>query len=185
MRAFIGIDFSQGLKKEIGELQKELRKYALKGRWKYIDNFHLTLKFLGEINFEQKKEIDDALRKICQNKKTFKLALKDLGTFDGWDSIRVLWLGLSGEIQTLESIHREIDQALLPLGFQREKRKYSPHITLGQDLVFHCSLEKIKGIVNQVEFETVKVDHLYLFKSEQIENKRIYTKISQYPLLKK
>ena len=75
MRAFIGIDFSQGLKKEIGELQKELRKYALKGRWKYIDNFHLTLKFLGEINFEQKKEIDDALRKICQNKKTFKLAL--------------------------------------------------------------------------------------------------------------
>ena len=53
MRTFIGIDFEDAIKNNILELQNKLRKYVVKGRWKHSDNFHLTLKFLDEIDSEQ------------------------------------------------------------------------------------------------------------------------------------
>jgi len=46
MRTFVAVDFNTELKKEILKLQTQLRNLAVSGRWKYIDNFHLTLKFL-------------------------------------------------------------------------------------------------------------------------------------------
>lgn len=62
MRAFIGIDFAPAVKQQIYELRQRLRKYALKGRWKHSDNFHLTLKFLDEIIATQTAQIDEALQ---------------------------------------------------------------------------------------------------------------------------
>jgi RNA 2',3'-cyclic 3'-phosphodiesterase len=83
IRAFIGIDFSEKLKNEISILQERISKYAIKGRWKDIENLHLTLKFLGEINKEQQLQINKAIMEIYANKKigTFKLLLRDCGTF--------------------------------------------------------------------------------------------------------
>jgi 2'-5' RNA ligase len=185
MRAFIGIDFTPKMKKEIAELQKNLRKYALKGRWKYVDNFHLTLKFLDEIDFKQKAQIDNVMKNLCSVVKPFRLTLNGLGIFTGHDCIRVLWLGITGEIKELAFLHQEIDKALVTLGFPPEKRKFKPHITIGQDIIFNCGLEEIKDYVEKAEFDILDVNSLFLFKSEQIQNKRIYTKVSEYPLLKK
>jgi len=184
VRAFIGIDFSQEVKNEIAELQGRLRKYAPKGRWKHRDNFHLTLKFLDEITPTQKLQIDDVIQKLCIKRKPFKLGLKGLGTFKGKDSIRVLWLGLSGDVQNLKSIHQEIDNALASLGFPPEKRRFNPHVTIGQDIIFECDFDEIRDAIGDIDFGVTKVDSLFLFKSEQIGNKRIYSKVSEYGFLK-
>ncbi|MGI6606696.1 MAG: RNA 2',3'-cyclic phosphodiesterase [Peptococcia bacterium] len=97
MRAFIGIDFAPEVKKEIFNLQQRLRKYALRGRWKHSDNFHLTLKFLDEISLTQQAQINEAMQKVCLGQKPFKLAVTSLGVFNGKEAIRVLWLGLTGD----------------------------------------------------------------------------------------
>lgn len=182
MRAFIGIDFAPEVKKEIFDLQQRLRKYALKGRWKDSDNFHLTLKFLDEINEAQQAQIDQAMRQVCPAHKPFQLTVSGLGKFDGREAIRVLWLGLSGDLPELQSLQREIDQALASLGFPPERRKYRPHITIGQDLVFACDFAQICETIDAVQLGLTQVDSLYLFKSEQIANKRIYTKVTEYKL---
>jgi RNA 2',3'-cyclic 3'-phosphodiesterase len=182
MRAFVGIDFSREVKDEIYELQNRLKKYAIKGRWKHSDNLHLTLKFLDEISQTQKEKLDEAMENLCHNNKPFNLGFKGLGIFEGRESIRVLWLGLVGDIQSLESIHTEIDKALLPIGFLAEKRKFKPHITLGQDILFKSSFNQIKETVGEVEFGNIDINSLFLFKSEQIQNKRIYSKVSEYLL---
>jgi RNA 2',3'-cyclic 3'-phosphodiesterase len=180
MRAFIGIDFEKELKNEIYELQQNLKRYAKKGRWKHIDNFHLTLKFLSDISLTQQAQIDDAMKKLCINRKPFSIALTGLETFDGKDSIRVLWMGITGDTQELQLLHKEIDKALTPIGFQSEKRKFKPHITIGQDIVFECGIDQIRDTIGKLELGFTKVDSLFLFKSEQVQNKRVYTKVNEY-----
>lgn len=182
MRAFIGIDFAPEVKKEIFNLQQRLRKYALRGRWKHSDNFHLTLKFLDEISLTQQAQINEAMQKVCLGQKPFKLAVTSLGVFNGKEAIRVLWLGLTGDLFELKGLQRQIDQALGPLGFAPEKRQYSPHITIGQDVVFACGFDQIRESIGDVHLGTIGVDRFFLYKSEQIERKRIYSPISEYKL---
>lgn len=183
MRTFVGIDFSQEVKDEIQELQRRLRGYAQKGRWKHPDNFHLTLRFLGEISTPQKNQIDESLQRLCQGESPFNLKLKGLGVFTDKESIRVLWLGLAGDVQELESLHKKIGQSLKPLGFTLERRRFNPHITLGQDILFETGFEEIKAGIGELELSSTHVERIHLFKSEQIQYKRIYTKVSDYPLL--
>ncbi|AFM00209.1 2'-5' RNA ligase [Desulfitobacterium dehalogenans ATCC 51507] len=182
MRAFVGIDFTEEIKDEIYGFQQKLKGYAQRGRWKHRDNFHLTLKFLDEISPAQKTDIDEALLRLCQRESPFNLELKGLGVFTGKESIRVLWLGLAGDIQEMESLHQKVSQALVLLGFPPERRRFSPHITLGQDIVFEGGFEEINAKVEGFEFSPTHVERIHLFKSEQIQFKRIYTKISEYPL---
>ncbi|MGI6704937.1 MAG: RNA 2',3'-cyclic phosphodiesterase [Clostridia bacterium] len=180
IRTFVGIDFDRELKEGIYELQQRLKQYAVKGRWKHIDNFHLTLKFLGEIHPFQKVQIDDAIRNVCIGRKPFQLEVSKIGMFNGRNSIRVLWLGLGGDIQELHTLQKEIDRALASIGFPPEQRRFRPHITIGQDIVFERDFDRIQDEIGKPDFNLVKVDRLFLFKSEQIRNKRVYTKVSEY-----
>lgn len=182
IRAFVGIDFDRALKEGIYELQQRLKQYAVKGRWKHIDNFHLTLKFLGEISLTQKAQIDDVVRSVCIGRAPFHLEISEMGIFNGKDSIRVLWLGLGGDIQELHSLQKEIDRALVPIDFSPEKRRFRPHITIGQDIVFERDFDQIPDTIGKPGFKLIKVDRLFLFKSEQVRNKRIYSKVTEYDL---
>lgn len=182
MRSFIGIDFNENLKKEIYRLQQKLRKFSIRGRWKHSDNFHLTLKFLNEITDIQKKQIDDIIGKICAETAPFNISIKNMGTFNGRtpDSIRVLWLGLAGELEKLNSLNKNTEEAMTKIGFPAEKKGFNPHITLGQDIIPAGDFAAMQKQFGEIDLGTVKVDKLFLFKSEQIENKRIYTAISEY-----
>ena len=182
IRAFIGIDFDSDCKKYIFELQQRLRKYAVKGRWKSSDNFHLTLKFLDEINTKQQTQIDEALQSICNAQNPFTLEISELGVFYGRDAIRVVWLGLAGDLLYLQPIAEKIDKSFAAIGFAQEKRQYTPHITIGQDVIFECPFNQIKSSIGLIKFSPIDVKKVTLFKSEQLQNKRIYSKISEYDL---
>lgn len=83
MRTFIAVDFNMELKKEILKLQSNLKELASAGRWKYIDNFHLTLKFLGEIEKSKVQGIKDGLEEVCGNIQKFCLNIDGLSFFSG------------------------------------------------------------------------------------------------------
>jgi len=182
MRAFIGIDFSKELKQKITGLQAELRKHAVSGRWKYVDNFHLTLKFLDEIDLKKASQIGKELEEICSRTERFSLRVSEMGNFPGRDSIRVLWLGLKGDIDRLNNLQNKIDSSMQNLGFESEKRGFKPHVTIGQDLIFDIGFDELKGLVDFKGYPEIAADRVYLFKSEQIGKKRVYTPINQYAL---
>lgn len=182
MRSFIGIDFSKELKNEIASLQSELRNHASSGRWIYIDNFHLTLKFLGETDMKTATGIGQKMRELCGSTRKFDLNMSGLGNFPGNGCLRVLWLGLGGDSDKLLSFQSKVDQSMEQLGFQREKRGFSPHITIGQDIVFDSEFGRIKELAGVRSFSGMTVEKVYLFKSEQIGNKRVYTAVDEYKL---
>lgn len=182
MRAFIGVDFDIETKAVISALQKELMRHALKGRWKYPDNFHLTLKFFEEIDEVEKDNIDNAVRGICGRVEAFKLSFSDLDVFKGRDNIRVLWIGLAGGTDKLMKLHNELEDSLGEIGFDKDKKSFKPHVTIGQEIKFTCDLNLLTDIVKDFNFPDIHVDRFHLFKSEQIGSKRIYTKIEEYRL---
>ena len=183
MRAFLGIDFTPDMKQDLYEFQQGLRKQASSGRWKREENFHLTLAFLGEITLSKKKEIDVAMEKVCLDQPSFSLGFSELGMFPGRDSIRVLWLGLGGEIESLLTLHRAMGRALEPIGFPPEQKKFRPHITLGQDILFNQPFDQVQGTIETIRSVEIAVNKIHLFQSEQVGSKRVYTKISDYVLL--
>lgn len=128
--------------------------------------------------------IHEALEGICKEHSQFKLEISDLGVFNGRDAIRVLWLGLSGDLPKLHALSAETDKSLVQLGFEPEKRNYTPHITIGQEIVFKSPFDQIRENIRYEGSSSANVKAIALYKSEQLQGKRVYTKLSEYPFLK-
>jgi len=180
MRTFIAVDFNKEVKNEIKSLQDRLRTHASFGRWKYIDNFQLTLKFLGEIDDKKEDEIGAQLEKTCQKSNPFVLNISEIGRFQGHDNIRVLWLGLGGELDKLKRLQADVEEGMHAIGFEKEKRPYVPHITIAQDIAFSTGFDEIRKIASEIVFPDIPVDKIFLFKSEQVGKKRIYTPLKEF-----
>lgn len=183
MRCFVGVDFSMDVKSCIADMQMKLKKSAVSGRWKHINNYHLTLKFLNEIDSGTVEKVNQSLEEVCSIAGYFTLRISELGNFPGKGCLRVLWLSLDGDLEKLYQLQESIDTSFQKIGFEKEKRGYTPHVTLGQDVVFGQDFDKIKKITPVEAFPDITVDKVYLFKSEQIQNKRIYTPIREFKLL--
>ncbi len=131
LRSFIAIELSEVLKKALAEFQQELGKCGADVRWVRPDNIHLTLKFLGNIEEDKADAIAEKIKGTCKGQPGFELAISGAGVFPGKRSPRVLWAGivLNDNIMTLQE---GIEEAMASLGFEREKRRFSPHLTLGR-----------------------------------------------------
>lgn len=184
MRSFIGINFSRELKEQLARIQKAVRAESLKGSFKHVDNFHITLKFLGEMQEAQTAAIARKLEAIAAQYPSFALKLQDLGCFKGKEGIRTLYIGLGGDTKALLQINREVESAMEEVGFAREKKPYTPHITIAQNLILKEDFEKLKKKIVLPDDQEIRVDKIELIKSEQIQNKRIYTPICGYELQK-
>jgi len=167
MRTFVAVDFNTELKKEILKLQTQLRNLAVSGRWKYIDNFHLTLKFLGEIEKSKVQDIKKGLDEVCGKTQKFCLNIDGLDFFPGNGCLRVLWLKLAGELESLHSLQSEIDIMLEKLGFEKEKRRYVPHVTIAQDVVFNKDLKKLKVLLETIGLQQLKFRALIFLKASK------------------
>ena len=124
-RLFIAID----LPDEIDE-HLELLCSGLPGaRWEGADRFHLTLRFLGDVDGGLHRAIIDRLATV--RAPTLNLTLKGVGFFPPRGEPRSLWTGLAEEGPVRE-LRRRIDRALDPLGVEPDRRKFAPHVTLAR-----------------------------------------------------
>lgn len=197
MRAFLAIELPEQLKKELHEYRNSIRYQALKGRWRHSDNFHLTLKFFNKLSKNGHNYLDALLATACEQVEQFMLRPGELGVFGGRVSgrdsnreqmdgyrIRTLWMGIDGEMDALEELYELTEEKSEMAGFSKERRKFSPHITLGQNIHLENDFEDLKKSLARPDFTDILVTSLFLFKSEQVGGKRVYTKISEYKLMK-
>jgi len=186
-RIFVGIDFDAALKSEIIKLQNEIKPYTVKGNWKNEDDFHLTLKFLGDIGDDQLNGLYDTLEKIGGHFKPFSIHLEGIDVFGsavpspvtGLTPVRVLWLGLGGDLKALNDLYFDIEYALCDWGFAKDYRPYAPHVTLGQDIKLNGDLETVK-LAFEAFSGTIDVDAVTVFNSEVVDGKRVYTPLKSF-----
>jgi 2'-5' RNA ligase len=172
MRAFISINISEEIRKEIKKVQDFLPEFF--GKKTGLENLHLTLKFLGEIKEKTVEEIKEKLREIKIEK--FKTEIDEIGIFSP-NFIRIVWL----HMKDCDNLQKQIDNALKNL-FEPEKR-FMSHLTIARikgikdKKRFLQDLEKIK--IEKIKF---KVDKFYLMKSELTAEGPRYSVLEEYNL---
>lgn len=113
-----------------GELRASLATDAL--RWVPSDGRHLTLQFLGWVPASQLRELRIALHEGLRDQPAFNLRPAATGSFGGRTRMRVLWLGLDGELAALQEAAARTVRALAPLGFAPDHEAFRPHLTLAR-----------------------------------------------------
>jgi len=130
IRAFIAVSLDSKVIDKIAGASSQLKPQIAGVRWVAPVNFHLTLKFLGDIDEALIEPIGAALREHLRLFPRFTINAKGLGVFPGPKRPRVLWVGLTGDDLIL--LASRVDSALQPLGFAQESRTFTPHLTIGR-----------------------------------------------------
>jgi 2'-5' RNA ligase len=140
VRAFVAVFPPPELREEA---LARARHLSLRGRvrWSKPENVHLTLRFLGDVREEMLDGLCAALEEVCEHHTTFDAGLVGFGAFPSARHAQVLWAGIGIGFDELRSLATDLDAFLAPLGFEREKRPYTPHLTLGRARGQPASLE--------------------------------------------
>lgn len=180
-RGFISVDIT-----EIGELVKldrELRTVGGGMRPVAMDVVHVTLKFLDETDEAAIPKLIDAMDKAVKGVAPFDITLKGMGAFPTKDNIRVGWVGMQGA-EPLIGIAKTLDEECARLGFEKEERPFSPHLTVGR-MKDPTGTEQVKGIIERFkehDFGTRAVRSIRLKKSVLGAKGPTYTTVAEVVL---
>ena len=166
MRLFIALNFTDETRTRLLALRDDLCTKSQRGNFSLPENLHLTLAFLGECDARQTAAAKQAIAAVDFSLP--EITIERLGCFrrDGGD---IWWAGVR-ETPELMALQRDLTVRLRTAGFALEQRRYSPHITLGREVVINAAPWKIAPFGETVS----RVD---LMKSERIKGKLTYTAI--------
>jgi 2'-5' RNA ligase len=176
MRLFVGLDLPWELKQRLVLLAGGIPG----ARWVPAENYHLTLRFLGEIPPHRAEEIDLAMATL--RGRGFPLTLAGIGSFAKGGRDTQLWVGVERNPQ-LDHLQTKIETALHRAGMDHERRRFTPHVTLAR--LDNASPAKIAGFVqahNLFRADPVPVEHFTLFSSQLGKEASVYTAEVEYRL---
>lgn len=131
MRLFIALNLPEAERDRIHEAAAPLREAGFPVRWVKPENFHVTLKFLGDARNEVVPVVEKVIRKVAAQTQVFPLKLSGFGAFPTIRRPRVLWLGAE-PTPALRCLKQDLEWALTRHGFEQETRAFHPHVTLGR-----------------------------------------------------
>lgn len=166
LRTFIAINVK--VETELATRWRELKKLLNNDiiKWVNEDSLHLTLFFLGDTPIDKIDPIKQNLERELRNFASFNITIKGFGTFGHPKSPKVIWAGIANT-EKLNQLNKIISDAIIPLGFEAQSEKFSPHFTLGR--VKQMRLPN--GLANFINknvsniLQEVKVDEVIFYQS--------------------
>ncbi len=131
MRLFVALRIPPAEGERIREGAALLRKADFPIRWTDPEQYHLTLKFLGDVPDEKVDAIGEVVSGIAEGTPPVTLRLGGIGAFPTIRRPRVLWMGVEAT-PVLRCLKQDLEWALGELGFERDARAFHPHVTLGR-----------------------------------------------------
>lgn len=183
MRSFVAIELPVSIQSVLSDIQRDFKKSGADIRWVRPENVHLTLKFLGTIEESMVRNITNVLQKASGDYSTFTLTLSGAGAFPNARAPRVVWVGTE-ENDMLFDLQRDIEEGLASLGFERERRKFAAHLTLGRfkSARGKHALMKTLETYREREMGTLEVGSISLMKSDLGPAGAKYTRIAEVRL---
>jgi len=183
MRLFIGIDLKE-FSEELKNIIEEIKKAGGDVKFVEDENFHITLKFLGEVREDCVNELVNKISLCLKNVKQFKISLEGVGFFGSEHYIRVIWVGVNDGRDMLIDIMKRLNETL---SYIRRDDNISPHLTLGR-IRSGKNREKLLEKINELKDikigETI-VKEIKLKQSILTRHGPIYKDISTFPLNEK
>lgn len=180
-RGFIAIDIE--IMPKLVQLENEIKNTGANVKLVEPKNIHITLKFLGDTEEAQINEIEEIMKKSVEESNPFSIKFRNVGIFPNDRYIKVIWIGVENGEQ-IGIIADKIDKHISKLGFESEKRKFSPHLTIAR-VRSARNKEKILQIIEKYrdfEFADMNIESIKLKKSELTPDGPIYTTLREVKL---
>lgn len=171
MRLFIGYYPPDTVVDYIHSIEENLRDKSIKANYSAKQNLHITFRFLGEVEAHKVSDI----KSVLDNYKNLdiNLELKKAGFFNKSQN-SAIWVGLNGELKKLEDTVYKLNDDLENIGFEKENRKFKPHITIARkfNVLDNYNLEALNNI--SIENMSFNIGEINLIKSTLTPNGPIY-----------
>lgn len=183
IRSFIAIELPSGVRAALADAATRLARTEADVKWVEAANLHLTLKFLGDVALERQPRLLQALGDLAAAQAPFTLAIGGLGCFPSLEEPHVVWAGLRSGAGECAALWRAVEGSCVRLGFARERKPFSPHVTLGRQRTGFrtAALASALSQLAQLEFGLVTVGGLTLFQSDLRPSGPVYTSLGEFP----
>jgi len=184
IRTFIAIQMPAEIRRKLAGIGEELKKSGADAKWVPEENFHITLKFLGNVTAERVTAVSEVVRSVVERTEAFDLVLSGVGAFPRLSRPSVVWVGISDGSDRIASLAEKIDIELGRLGFECENRPFSGHVTVAR-IRTPKNLERLKGMIENLQGQHIGafgVESIAIMKSELRRTGPIYTAINEYGL---
>jgi 2'-5' RNA ligase len=181
LRTFIALELPPSVISLLEKVQEDLKSMRLRAKWVRPENIHLTLKFLGNINPGDIDKIGRAMKDAVDNFVAIDLVVRGVGVFPGIKRPRVIWVGLGGQTQLLFAMQRMLEDNLTALDFEKEKRPFKGHLTLGRfrQTVEPDTIRQIMQKYANLSSEEFTASRIILFKSDLKPTGAVYSQLQQ------
>jgi 2'-5' RNA ligase len=134
VRAFVALYPPAEIVSRLGDVEKHFRSIGMANelKWTKPEQIHLTLQFLGSVSGQLIGQFASGLENVTANFPVFQLRAESLGCFPSERRLKILWAGLTGDLEQLDSLKANLDIRFRTLGFVPEKRKFHAHLTLAR-----------------------------------------------------
>lgn len=168
MRVYIAIDFENNVKNYFYKVASDIKSYCIKGSFTEKNNFHLTIRFIGEADDFQIDKIKEVIDKAVLKVSPFKLLISNLGIFKRKNT-NILWIGIEQD-EVLSKLHKELSTLLKESKISFYDKLFMPHITLGRRVLFEDDSIELDNLI-QFERITIPVKAITLMASKEENGK--------------
>lgn len=171
MRVFIAIEFDDHVKQYLNDVQDIVKSTTYNGNFTRYNNFHLTIKYIGEIYNGEYQELCHCMDDICRTTSPFSIKIGDIGFFNK-KTTNIVWVGVTRGKEEVMRLHKKTDKETNRSGFSPELRKFKPHVTIGKKVIFNncCFTNGLPLFLTEIP-----VTKLTLFQSSRIDGVLTYT----------
>ena len=174
-RTFVALEINENIKELLAGVQGKIGAEVGGIKWVKPVNMHLTLKFLGPTREDKIEAISDVLENTVAGLTRFNVSVSGLGAFPSSNNPKVVWAGLKAD-EVLYRLQKDIDRSLESLGFAREKRLFSPHLTIGR-VRDNRAKKKLSVAFEQIRTEpgSFEAENITFNKSDLMPEGPVYT----------
>ena len=183
MRLFISINIPEHyrnlINNKISVIKNEINQEL---KWVKEENWHLTLKFLGEVEDKTKiSRVKDILSELKDDYNSFPIRFQNISAFPDINHPKVIYVGINQDQNKLIKIHNSLDTSLSKVGFESENKKYTPHLTFARSKS-QTNLKQIsnslKKYINKYFINIyMKCDEISLMESKLLPEGPVYEKV--------
>jgi len=187
IRAFIAVDLPHDIQECLEYVSNQLREQvgSVPVRWVSPQNIHLTLKFLGDVSFNNIDVLKELLEAEATQIKPMVISVGGGGAYPKMRSPRVIWVGVETPPE-MESLQRGIDSQTARIGYAPDRRPFSPHLTLGR-VSRNATPQEVRKIGDVLASQKIgflgvaRIRAVHLYRSDLKPNGAVYTQVFSAP----
>jgi 2'-5' RNA ligase len=184
IRTFVAVLLDEGIRQRISEAQQRAMELASGVKWVPPENFHVTLKFLGDVRRDKLSIVQSAIDDVVSKMAAFDLVLRGMGVFPTPRRPRVIWFGAEEGREQLIALAKAVEDRLVKAGYEKEEKPFKSHITIGRVKEARPIPGLVEGLegIDTSELGVQRVASVAVMQSVLQRGGPIYSPLSEHKL---